>query len=421
MAAPGPRRGRCCSAVRAWRRPWSGARRTRRCSTTTSARSWTRASRSRRASGVAKERARRRVTIAAGALAAVFLVLAGLAGLQWLSAESERRTAEEQRAAAEDARGEADAARGGGRGPAAHRGRAAGARRRRRGRRPTGSARGGARAGGRVPGAGCGAPTATGRCCWRWRRCTGARMRPRCGRCCCEQLTAEPRLVRFAGARARRCRWVDVRSDADARWRGWTSAGTVRVADLDDHRHASCWRRRLPARRHGRGRGALARRHAGRGVGRPRGGAVGRGDTGEQRWPTTVPGSPSVVRLAFVAGATPGAGGRRQRRLGAPAGPAPPAPCCADRAAGDAAGRPTDLLTRSRSPSTTTAPAARAASRTAPSASGAPSRGRRSCPPFKRPPPAAAARRAAVRGDRTSPGRPSAVSSRSCSTMASAS
>ena len=56
----------------------------------------------------AKERARRRVTVAAGVLAAVFLVLAGLAGLQWLSAESERRTAEDQRAQAEGARRVAD-------------------------------------------------------------------------------------------------------------------------------------------------------------------------------------------------------------------------------------------------------------------------------------------------------------------------
>lgn len=56
----------------------------------------------------ARERTRRLVTVAAVVLAAVFLVLAGVAGLQWQAAEGERATAEQRREEADTARAEAD-------------------------------------------------------------------------------------------------------------------------------------------------------------------------------------------------------------------------------------------------------------------------------------------------------------------------
>jgi hypothetical protein len=207
----------------------------------------------------AKERARRRVTIAAGALAAVFLVLAGLAGL----------VAERGSGAG---RGRAAAGRGG---------------RARRSRPASAGGRGGARqawprrrrfgAGGRVPSLGCGlrdlaAPGTGGR---------ASPTAPRCGPCCSIADRGPwwfrgPQDRQARGLTCGRCRpggWMDVAGSSA--WRRWTTPTPPAGGALNNARKGlgvAFHRWRLVA--------ASAGQEVGCGTWRP-----------ATRWQTTVPGS----------------------------------------------------------------------------------------------------------------------------------
>lgn len=233
----------------------------------------------------ARERARRRVTIAAGALAAVFLVLAGLAGLQWASAEAERRTAEEQRIAADDARAEADQ-------------RAAEA----------DEARALAEAA-RVE--------ALGRAvAFQAQENEGFRDRalllaleavarsdaPDVRGLLLSELTAEPRLARFAGELGPSVAWLQVRGDpAHIAW--VDTDGDVRVAALADP-DTILFQARIPG--DGQGVGVAISDDAAT-VAATAGPTIAAWDraSGDLRWQVTIPGVDLAVRLAFVEGAEP--------------------------------------------------------------------------------------------------------------------
>ncbi len=239
----------------------------------------------------ARERARRRVTVAAGVLAAVFLVLAGLAGLQWLSAESERRTAEDQRAQAEDARRVADQ-------------RAAEADEQRQAAET-------ARAEAEIARA-----EALGRAlAFQAEETEATRDRalllaleasrrsdaPEVRSLLLRALTTEPRLVRYAGAIGPAVAWVDVRGDPPRV--AWVDVeGTLRVADL-----SALDRPLLQLVVPGGSGAGVALSPDGATVAASAGQEVATWDvaSGRQRWRTRIDQVPIAGRLAFVAGEEP--------------------------------------------------------------------------------------------------------------------
>ncbi len=216
---------------------------------------------------LARDRARRRVTIAAGALAAVFLVLAGIAGIQWMGAEAERRTAERQRADAETARAEAEAAREDalGRAVAFQALESEGQR-----------------------------DAALLLALEAGRRSSA----PEIQALLLRELTAEPRLVRYFGAPGEAVTRLDIRAGPD-RIAWIDGVGTVRVAALDDPD------RLMLERSAGGGPGAgVSLASDGASVAAAVGSTVSAWDvaTATERWSVDVPGSSPIVQVKHVDG-----------------------------------------------------------------------------------------------------------------------
>ncbi|MFN8623278.1 MAG: TIR domain-containing protein [Chloroflexota bacterium] len=253
----------------------------------------------------AKERARRRVTVAAGTLAVVFLVLAGLAAIQWLGAEDERRTADEQRAAAEQARTEAETAR-----TEADR-RATEAEQQRAGAEQARAQEEQARAeaeaarreatGGSLAFRAEGAASAPDRALLLAVEATHRTDNPDVSALLLRELSAEPRLERFFGAQGPAVTWLVAGNAGRIAW--VDAAGTVRVADVADPETVLA-QVQLPA---GDGAIAVTLSPDGRTIvvtGSP---TVTAFDvaTGAQRWRTTIPDTTRIVRAAWIDDATP--------------------------------------------------------------------------------------------------------------------
>jgi WD40 repeat protein len=243
----------------------------------------------------AKERARRRVTVAAGALAAVFLVLAGLAGLQWLNAEDERRTAEEQRIAAEQQRALADEQR-----QAAEAARTEADRRAAEAEEARTQAEAARREalGRAVAFQSQDAEQERDRALLLAIEASRRSDSPEVRSLLLRQLTAEPRLVRFLGAPGAAVTHLDVRAAPGLL--AWIDAeGVARVVGIDDPDTV-----RLEARA-GEGIGAGVSLAA---DGSTLAAAVGRTVTlwsvadGQQQWQVEVPSPSPIVQVKHVAG-----------------------------------------------------------------------------------------------------------------------